>query len=641
MPLDAPIEKDREFVTCAAAGDAVPDGDVLASAEQLAQGAPSGAALRRLRDLVREYPRCERLEILALRLTDRVEGRSAALPAWRTFALRYPANHEAFLVTLRATLRSEGPVVARATLLARFPTDPSVADERLLRARGREELGDHHGASADFARATLMDPHGAVAPLHHARSLERRGRPDAACRVLLATRRRGCPASRLDHEIARLTALEARAAALPAAAVMTPRVGAGLRALAHLLEAAVALRGTPETLEPRFVLMVNGSLGPGGAERQLVNTALGLCASGRMATEIAVRSLRDRPDGGFFLPELRRAGITVREYETLPDGGDGPWRDLLPLLPPRVAHATPRLLGLMRRQSPDVVHLWQDGTILAAGLAALLSKVPRIVLSVRTAPPPDRPERNRPEYAVLYPILLGAPGVRLVANSCFAAARYAEWLRVSPDRIEVVPNGVVRPSARPAPGSVPLSVRFDAAAPPGLTVGGVLRFDANKRPLEWLEVAARVLALRPDARFILVGDGELRPAAEAHAKALGISDRVLFTGRRSDVGHWLRRFDVLLLLSRWEGLPNVLLEAQSVGVAVVTTPAGGAQETVLCGHILASAATPDLDDAARRVLELVPPPDQARRRAAALRRSLAHRFSLDRMLARTMEIYRG
>jgi glycosyltransferase involved in cell wall biosynthesis len=391
----------------------------------------------------------------------------------------------------------------------------------------------------------------------------------------------------------------------------------------------------------------------------MVVTAVGLHAaevsherfSGRSIAGVRVicRALDERPGGAFFLPQLEAARIGVESYAGFPEWGGNaagsaaaPVREYLRFLSPRIGEATARLTDRLRAMSPTVVHLWQDGIILETVLAALIAGVPRIVLSVRTAPPPDRPERNRPEYALLYPLLARIPGITWTANSQFAAARYAACIGMDPARIRVIWNGVQPHSVAGSASTRAMLGRFRAVAGTGFTVGTVIRFDENKRPLLWLDCAARLLSERPDARFIMVGDGPMRAEAEAHAATLGLGERVLFTGRSKDVGFWLARMDALLLLSRCEGLPNALIEAQFAGVPVVSTPAGGAPETLQdgsTGYLLSSAEEPRPAEVVARLLQVAAAGGRSGPMSRAAKRFVAERFSLDRMLEETVESY--
>src|SRR4029078_1718468 len=115
------------------------------------------------------------------------------------------------------------------------------------------------------------------------------------------------------------------------------------------------------------------------------------------------------------------------------------------------------------------------------------------------------------------------------------------------------------------------------------------------------------LRKHPKTRFLLVGDGRLLPKAQELAEELGIANRILFTRRSTRVGFWMSKMDVFVLLSRYEGLPNVLIEAQYMGVRVVTTPAGGPAKCLIdgvTGHVLDCAENPDFDMMIEKVHDL-------------------------------------
>jgi glycosyltransferase involved in cell wall biosynthesis len=118
------------------------------------------------------------------------------------------------------------------------------------------------------------------------------------------------------------------------------------------------------------------------------------------------------------------------------------------------------------------------------------------------------------------------------------------------------------------------------AAHDGVTVGMVACLKPQKAPLDFVEVAAEVLEREPDTRFVLVGDGDLRPAVEARLRARGIAPRVTLTGWRRDIPDLMRSFDVLLHTSRWEGLPRVFPEAMATAIPIVATRVDGAPEAI-------------------------------------------------------------
>ena len=117
-----------------------------------------------------------------------------------------------------------------------------------------------------------------------------------------------------------------------------------------------------------------------------------------------------------------------------------------------------------------------------------------------------------------------------------------------------------------------------------------------------------------------------------------LCDRVLFVGSSTRVGYWMSKMDALVLTSRYEGLPNVLIEAQYMGVRVITTPAGGASECLvdgLTGGVLECAEKPDLDNAVALVRSLAERSDDRSLFAegGAGRTFLDEHFSIPHMLS--------
>jgi glycosyltransferase involved in cell wall biosynthesis len=276
-------------------------------------------------------------------------------------------------------------------------------------------------------------------------------------------------------------------------------------------------------------------------------------------------------------------------------------------------------------------------------LAALLARVPRIIVCLRSVPAIDRPDRYRFEYPVLFHALLAAQNVALCCNSRFAAARYGQWLGVDPDKFAVIPNGVARLPGGGDEPSQALYREFDARTGKSpLTLGVVMRLDENKRPLLWVKAAASILEKLPSARFVVVGDGRLRRQVMKWTRERGIAHRFLFAGVSQSVGFWLSKMDLFMLLSKQEGLPNALIEAQLSAVPVVITPAGGAPETMIAGATgIVVDPDPAAEEVAARVLDLAAEPVRLRAMGAAGRKRASESFSVAQMLRETIALMAG
>jgi glycosyltransferase involved in cell wall biosynthesis len=136
-------------------------------------------------------------------------------------------------------------------------------------------------------------------------------------------------------------------------------------------------------------------------------------------------------------------------------------------------------------------------------------------------------------------------------------------------------------------------------------VGTVAVLKPQKSPLDFVETAGRVAREFPAARFVMVGDGELRPAVERAVRDAGLSGRFTLAGWRAEIPDLLRAFDVFLLTSRWEGLPKVVPQALIAGVPVVATAANGTAEIVDEGVDGFLAAPGDVDTLSARVVSIL------------------------------------
>ena len=170
----------------------------------------------------------------------------------------------------------------------------------------------------------------------------------------------------------------------------------------------------------------------------------------------------------------------------------------------------------------------------------------------------------------------------------------------------------------------------------GTIVGNVARLAEQKDHRTLLEAAALVHRRRPDVRFAIAGEGELREELDERAQEIG--DHVVMLGNRSDVPDLLASFAVFAFPSRYEGLCLSVLEAQAAGVPVVATPVGGIRETVVDGETGYLVPVGNAEALAERIVYVLDHPDEARRVADEARRRV-QRFAEERMVADTIALY--
>jgi len=170
-------------------------------------------------------------------------------------------------------------------------------------------------------------------------------------------------------------------------------------------------------------------------------------------------------------------------------------------------------------------------------------------------------------------------------------------------------------------------------------IGMIACFKPQKAPLNFIRLAERVCSVYPQAKFVLVGDGELRPKIEKLIAKLNLKNRVVLTGWRRDIPRIIHIFDVLVLTSLWEGLPRVFLEAWASGKPVVATDVDGARESIIDGKNGFLVEPDDLNRMAERVVWLIKNRDSAQKMGQEGRNTLYPSFDIDCMVKDIEKLY--
>lgn len=326
------------------------------------------------------------------------------------------------------------------------------------------------------------------------------------------------------------------------------------------------------------IIFALGQLGQGGTERQAFITAKALvCEFDLDLRVVAGQGLAGKR--GFYEKDFASIFVPVDQVPSWPR-----WDHEIPIefRNTAVGIEISRYLSIFRKEQPRVVHAWLDLPNVAAGMAALISGVPRIVLSTRSLSPEFIAYNYRLYLRDAYRHLLSFPHVSILNNSRAGTLDYARWLGIGESRIFTLPNGflfdhlnadVVRPSS---------NILRRANGRP--IVGTVMRLSREKRPDLWIEIAKELLSMSPNYFFVIVGSGPLHKFCARILNQGSLSENVLLLSSTVDAYSAMASFDLFLMTSEVEGLPNTLIEAQALGVPVITTPAGGAPETLRVGE---------------------------------------------------------
>jgi L-malate glycosyltransferase len=344
-----------------------------------------------------------------------------------------------------------------------------------------------------------------------------------------------------------------------------------------------------------------------GGQNQVLLTVLGLRALGHRTMLVA------HPGG-----ELRQ-----RANEGL---------DLIALAPKTEMDlgAAWRLSRLIKRLGPDVVHAHDPHAVAMAGLALSMStqpSTPPLVASRRVDFHLRRSAMSRWKYRQVACFICASEAIRrmLVSDG------------VPEAQTVTVHEGIDVERGRAAPAAKLHEELFLPHQAP--VVGNVAALVPHKGQRHLVEAAGLVVRQVPDARFVIAGEGELRPALERQIKDHRLEKHVLLAGFRPDVLSLHKAFDLFVMSSITEGLGTSLLDAMAAGKPIVATSAGGIPEVVTDGVNGFLVPPRDHHAMAAAIVRLLKDPALRQRMGDAGYSRVCDQFSAERMLKETAKVY--
>jgi glycosyltransferase involved in cell wall biosynthesis len=297
----------------------------------------------------------------------------------------------------------------------------------------------------------------------------------------------------------------------------------------------------------KTVAFILPSLAGGGAERVMLTFARAL---DRERFRVVLILLTDAgPLGSLIAPDI----------------------ELIVLDRPRVRAALPRLWSTLRRLRPQVVFATMAYLNMALlGLRPVLPGTIRYV--VREANTPSAIAGQGVKRA------LYGWGYRHLYRRAHRVLAPAHFVRD-----ELVAAGVPKSLVSVLYNPVDVDAVRAAGRAPSRVTGPGRRFVAAGRIAEqkgFDRLVGMASALDPEDRITVYGDGPLRSRLEADAARRGVAERITFAGFTEDLAPWIAGADAFLLPSRWEGLPNVILESLALGTPAIATPEAGAIDEI-------------------------------------------------------------
>ena len=367
-----------------------------------------------------------------------------------------------------------------------------------------------------------------------------------------------------------------------------------------------------EKFPVKRVLHIIDSLHLGGAQEVVLNLAT--CGSSRFRHEVATMH-----GHGIYWDRLRQAGVKVHSLS--------PHK----LLPFYLASIPWRLLA----DRPDILHCHLiPSNIIAKPLGALLG-VPVVINHDHTN------DTRRADSRLL--LALDRFSNRFASHIVAVSASCRDFLitreSIPASDVTLVPNAIdLRRFSPAAPRRDQARVELGLPAS-ARVVAGVGRLNPQKNFALFLDIAAQLASRFPGLHFLLAGDGPEEKMLREKAAALGIADRVTFSGYVADTRLVYLAADVLLMPSRYEGLPMTLLEAMAMGLPVVASQLDGIAEVIGDGREGFLVPSDDASLFVERTAALLQDAELSSRIAQNARAKIEASFSVERMTSAVEEIY--
>ena len=344
-----------------------------------------------------------------------------------------------------------------------------------------------------------------------------------------------------------------------------------------------------------------------GGQNQVLLTVLGLREQGHRAALVA------HPGG-----ELRR-----RAAEGL---------ELIPLAPDHELDlkAAWRLARVLRRLGPDVVHAHDPHGIAMASMAlSMLTRppVPPLVAARRVDFHLKRNSFSRWKHRQVDLFIASSEAIRqvLLHDGVDASTVITVHEGIDVDRV-----------AHLEPASIHAALWLPHEAP---VIANVAALVPHKGHRHLIAAAAHVVREVPDARFVILGEGPLRPLLEQQTRQLHLEKHVFLPGFRPDVLSLIKSAELFVMSSETEGLGTSLLDAMAAGKACVGTRTGGIPEVIADGETGLLVPPHDPAALAGAIVRLLKDPALKRQMGEAGLTRVRECFSVNRMLESTLEAY--
>ncbi|MBC8235804.1 glycosyltransferase [bacterium] len=257
-----------------------------------------------------------------------------------------------------------------------------------------------------------------------------------------------------------------------------------------------------------------------------------------------------------------------------------------------------RLVRFMQHHKIDIVHTYLSLADIFGRFAAKIAGVPIIISGCRSA-------NTQQKKISMYLMRIANKFTDIVISNSNAGKEFViNTQKLKANKISVVYNGIDFEKYSKTI-NIDAKKREIGIESNNFVVGTVARLDPLKGVNYFLEAASKVAQSIPNIVFIVVGEGPQRLKLEELSRRLGIVSKTIFTGYRKDVAELAQIFDVSVLSSVVEGMPNAIIESMALGKPVVASNVGGVPEIVKNGQNGILVPPGDVESLANAIIRLL------------------------------------
>ena len=314
-------------------------------------------------------------------------------------------------------------------------------------------------------------------------------------------------------------------------------------------------------------------------------------------------------------------------------------RDPNPLLDPVALF---QLYRLIKSGNYDIVHTHTGKAGVLGRIAARMARVPIIIHGLHGTMTSPNPILDR-----IYLFLDRFAGR---FTDCFISVgedlkqRYIERKVGEPSKYRVIHSGMDL-DAFYKTGDLPKEAIIDkrrelGVADDEVVIGKVASLEPRKGHKYAILAAQELVRHHKNIKFVFVGDGWYRSKLEDMVHQNGLENAIIFTGYREDIAEVIATFDIAILTSLWEGLPQVLVQAAAVGKPIVTFAVEGAKEVVKDGVNGFIVPLKDVDALVEKVRYLLSNMEKARAMGRQGREIIGDQWTVETMQEKTQQLYK-